>query len=585
MKTSRLLTQALGIIRVSPITFSQYLVPSSSAVCQSQVHTSSKSTASPSTTSPVATSPPKLSFDDHKAIFQGRSTAELLRAILVFRICGIDYFVRNADQLLALSRKTLGAGITNAVIKHTFFNHFCAGENTQEVSATIDKLRARGVSAILDYAAEDDLSGMEAPQKGASGSEAGGPRGASKSAAQAQVVARTYDYQSEVLCDRHVATFLNAIDTAALLPKPGFAAIKLTALGNPKLLERISSSIMTVRGLFKKWDTDGSGYIDRSEFDTAYQILFADADPDEKGRVFEWLDSGQQGKVDYVAWCRRLSLKMLPGIAERIKKNAGAADKGGVQWKDDLRDGCLTDEEVELVRAIKRRLGTIAQRAVERGVKLMVDAEHTFFQPAIDHMTFYLMSEYNKEQAVIFNTYQAYLRDAHSRLVDDMERAQREGYHFGAKLVRGAYLVLERERAAEKGYPSPVCDSLADTHANYERCLREIMSRLPAKRTEVLLGTHNQASVELAVQLLSDMGLSPGSSGLYFGQLLGMADHLTLTLGSHGYKAFKYVPYGTVQEVVPYLLRRAQENASVLKLAKADVALLKAEVRRRFSQE
>jgi len=194
------------------------------------------------------------------------------------------------------------------------------------------------------------------------------------------------------------------------------------------------------------------------------------------------------------------------------------------------------------------------------------------------------MKKYNVNgRVVIYNTYQAYLMSTHKRLSDDMERAKREGYQFACKLVRGAYLTLERERASLKGYRSPVWGTIEETHASYETCLRSVLAEgVATGRAEVLLGSHNEESIRLAVLLMSELGLRPGRSPVYFGQLLGMADHITFTLGNNGYPAYKYVPYGLVQEVIPYLLRRAQENASVMSGAKADAGLLRSEIWRRF---
>ncbi|GIL96584.1 hypothetical protein Vretimale_2382 [Volvox reticuliferus] len=166
-----------------------------------------------------------------------------------------------------------------------------------------------------------------------------------------------------------------------------------------------------------------------------------------------------------------------------------------------------------------------------------------------------------------------------------MERARREGWVLGAKLVRGAYIHLERRRAQQLGLPSPVWAALEQTHANYDRCVEDLLEGVQQGRAEVLLGTHNQTSVEAAVARMAAMGLPsaspPGTPGVMFGQLLGMSDHLTLTLGKARYRAYKYVPYGRVGQVMPYLLRRAAENQDILKGSKQDLVMLQSELRRR----
>ena len=175
----------------------------------------------------------------------------------------------------------------------------------------------------------------------------------------------------------------------------------------------------------------------------------------------------------------------------------------------------------------------------------------------------------------------------------------RFGYRFGAKLVRGAYLVSERERAKEMGYPDPTWPNIEATHAAYDRCTSLLLDRIAAgpgggaaggpcgrrRPTEFMCASHNQASVEHVVRRMGELGVAPGGSeggAVYFGQLLGMSDNLTFLLGGEGYLAYKYVPYGPVEEVVPYLLRRAQENSQALAMANAEVTMLGSELRRRI---
>ncbi|GLC39131.1 hypothetical protein PLESTB_001509300 [Pleodorina starrii] len=569
---------------------------------------------------------PPLSFSDHRAVFEGQSTGQLLRAYGVLRVCGFKPLVRNSEALLDTSRRLLGSRATDALVKSTFFAHFCAGEDVSEVQRTVDRLRAVGVGAILDYAAEDDVGpsttaasnragaamGPEAPA--AEAAVAGPSPSSSASAAAAAsaashsmsepspralgVVGRTYDYASEEQCDRHVDHFLAAIEMAARQPgRPAFAAIKMTALGNPALLQRASSALTMLHGLFARFDEDGSGFIDRGEFrrqwrrlvgggaDGGAPTVVAAAGPDgtlasQAEETFRWLDTQGTGKVDYVSWCQRLDLRHMPLLAARIVQGHG----GDVA----VAAACLDGEEVELMDALLGRLQRLVTVALRLDVRLMIDAEHTYFQPAIEHVTLRLMREHNREGvARVLNTYQAYLVDCRQRLLRDMERSRREGWVLGAKLVRGAYLQLERRRAEQLGLPSPVWATLERTHACYDRCVGDLVEGVAEGRAEVLLGTHNQSSVESAVARMAALGLPPasppGSPGVMFGQLLGMSDHLTLTLGKAGYRAYKYVPYGRVGQVMPYLLRRAAENQDIMKGSKQDLVMLQNELRRRAS--
>ncbi|KAG2499525.1 hypothetical protein HYH03_002471 [Edaphochlamys debaryana] len=600
-----------------------------------------------------------LDFGDHAAVFEGQSTGQLLRAYGVLRACGFKPLVSHAEWLLGTSRRLLGAGATDALVKASFFKHFCAGEDVGEVQRTVDRLRGLGVGAILDYAAEDDVGHANAtpaatpnanatpaatpnagttatagtagsaaataaapPPGGAAPGPAGpadqpvvegpvGPGAPSTAVARALgVVGRTYDYASEEQCDRHVEHFLAAIRMAARQPgRPAFAAIKMTALGNPALLQRASTAIATLHRLFATFDEDGSGFVDRAEFDRQWRRLLlgagglgAGAQGGSHGGVglgpgaeawvastaedtFRWLDTQGNGKVDYVSWCQRVELQRMPGLARLLVEGGGGSE---------VADACLDDREVELMEALLGRLQVLVSEALALDVSLMIDAEHTYFQPAIEHVTLRLMREHNRDgHARVLNTYQAYLVDCPGRLRRDLERSRREGWVLGAKLVRGAYLHLERHRAAALGLPPPCWPSLEDTHAAYDVCVEALVEAAAEGRAQVLLGSHNQASVERAVAAMARHGLAPSPSAsssssssapspsVMFGQLLGMADHLTLTLGRAGFKAYKYVPYGRVGQVMPYLLRRAAENSDIMKGSKHDLALLSAELRRR----
>lgn len=219
------------------------------------------------------------------------------------------------------------------------------------------------------------------------------------------------------------------------------------------------------------------------------------------------------------------------------------------------------------MEAMMGRLETLAQAAKDAEVRLMIDAEQTYFQPAIDHMVLRLQRKYNRgDYPTVFNTYQCYLQNTEQRVVDDLERARRDGFKWGAKLVRGAYLVSERQRALEMGYPDPTQASIEDTHACYDECVRLVLSDSVSKQegSNVLIASHNQESVEKALEHMARLGIDKMDGGVYFGQLLGMADHLSFPLGGAGYKVYKYVPYGPVDEVMPYLVRRAQENSGMM---------------------
>ncbi|RYG65710.1 hypothetical protein EON64_11360 [archaeon] len=166
----------------------------------------------------------------------------------------------------------------------------------------------------------------------------------------------------------------------------------------------------------------------------------------------------------------------------------------------------------------------------------------------------------------------------------DMDRAQRGGYTFAAKLVRGAYMVIERQHAKEHRIDDPIHDTIQNTHDNYNQGVQSVIERIAkGQRAEVMIATHNQDSVAHAVACMQQHGMDATSAPVYFGQLLGMADNLTFGLAHHKYKAYKYVPYGKVHEVMPYLIRRAQENSDALSGAQLALNMSRQELSRRIT--
>jgi len=199
----------------------------------------------------------------------------------------------------------------------------------------------------------------------------------------------------------------------------------------------------------------------------------------------------------------------------------------------------------------------------------------------------FLQRKYNTgDRPVVFQTYQAYLKGMRGKAGRDLERSEREGWRFGAKVVRGAYMVSEREKARKRGMESPVCDDYVATEENFHAVIDAILEHSaacgPEAAAEVLVASHNRGSVEHTLRRCAELGLDRGN--IYFGQLLGMADNLTFTLGKAGYKAYKYVPYGPIGEVMPYLIRRTQENSAILGSAgvQEERAMIAGELRRRL---
>ena len=506
-----------------------------------------------------------MDFDDPRAAFKSKTTWEIFRSLVVFRICRISWLVEKADTVLKFSKKLFTPSLVNFVVDHTFYRQFVAGGTPAAVKSTLQHLSSNGIHAVMDYAAENDVDENTGVQQ----SRALGGISSAEDLRTSTVVARTYRYEDEEACDERMEHFLESIRGASTDDdKRGFAAIKLTGLGNPLLLERVSRALLAVRDLFQVMDENQDGTVDREEFMRVCSRLFTSSD-EKLMEEFARLDLDGDGKVDYLSFTKGISIYRGAEIASNCRNQGPFAR------------AALNEEELSLLNNMMKRVELLTEAAVEGGVRIMIDAEHSYFQPAIDSVATELQRRFNKEEPRVYNTFQCYLKDSHDRLKVELERSQRAGYKFGCKLVRGAYMVLERERAKEKGYPSPVWDTKEETHACYDKAVAMLLKHVKHHGAEFMVASHNQRSVELAVAGMDELGLRP-NDGVYFGQLLGMADNLTFTLGANGYGAYKYVPFGSIDEVMPYLIRRAQENSEVLGGIAKETGMLRAELRRRL---
>lgn len=231
------------------------------------------------------------------------------------------------------------------------------------------------------------------------------------------------------------------------------------------------------------------------------------------------------------------------------------------------------------IGAVKERFERICTAAAQHGVRLFIDAEETWIQPVLDAWTWEMMCRYNQEHAIIYNTVQMYRHDRLAFLQRQLAQVQATGIVYGVKLVRGAYMEKERARAAAMGYPSPIQPDKASTDRDYNDALKFIVEN--HQHFAVCAGSHNEKSSMLLTELMAQNQLKPGNERFYFAQLLGMSDHISYNLSNAGYKVAKYVPFGPVKEVLPYLLRRADENTSVAGQTGRELGLISSELRRR----
>ncbi len=239
----------------------------------------------------------------------------------------------------------------------------------------------------------------------------------------------------------------------------------------------------------------------------------------------------------------------------------------------------LTQSEEKEWKKIEERYERLAQKAYENDVPLMIDAEETWMQKAADDLVEKMMEKYNKEKPIVFNTLQLYRKDRLPYLKELYKRAKQKGFKIGMKLVRGAYMEKERERALEMGYEDPICKDKNSTDKNYNETLKYMVEHI--EDMSVYAGTHNENSVLYLMNLINEFNLEKNDSRVWFGQLLGMSDHITFNLAKLGYNTSKYIPFGPVKDVMPYLIRRAEENTSVAGQTNRELELLSKERERR----
>ncbi|XP_035208773.1 proline dehydrogenase 1, mitochondrial-like isoform X2 [Stegodyphus dumicola] len=540
-----------------------------------------------------------LTFENTKDAFKSKTTWELIRGLFVLKLSTYDYLVENHEKLMMQGKKILGPKLFKIIMRHTFYGHFVAGEDTEAIKPVLDRLRSFGVKSILDYSAEEDMSeeqAKEAMHRASLSHQSGDTKSVDlkkykpyeefADRRKYYAKARTYFYLSEAQCEKNMETFLKCIDAVAgTTQSTGFAAIKLTALGRPQLLMQLSEVIARTRLYFK--EVTGSSEHMAAENVTPTVIASKleyhkiKTDNEEVKKWLENMDYDRKGLMNMFSWSGLVDLNYVMSDLFKVPNLQSG--------KMERLIAALSAEEEEMFKNMMRRLHNIARTAREKDVRVMIDAEQSYFQPAINRITMEMMRKYNKKKAIIFNTYQCYLKDAYDSVVLDLELARRQGFYFGAKLVRGAYMEQERIRAREIGYEDPINPTYEATSEMYHKTLSEILRQIDndiragkEKKIGVMVATHNENTIRFAVEKMKELGIQPDHKVVCFGQLFGMCDQVSFLLGQAGYSVYKYVPYGPIEEVLPYLSRRALENHSLLKKVDKEIRLLKTELKRRF---
>ena len=239
----------------------------------------------------------------------------------------------------------------------------------------------------------------------------------------------------------------------------------------------------------------------------------------------------------------------------------------------------LSPDEQEEYQNVLKRIDSICHKASRHKVGVFIDAEESWIQVAIDRIANQMMKRYNSESVIVYNTFQLYRHDRLAYLMESFDNARKEGYILGAKLVRGAYMDKERERARELGYPSPIQPTKKASDHDFDLAVRFCVENY--RELASCFATHNAESTRLAAELIAEKKIAKDHKHLLFSQLYGMSDHLTFNLAQSGYNVSKYLVYGQVRDVVPYLIRRSQENSSVTGDMSRELGFIMREVKRR----
>ncbi|KQS35763.1 proline dehydrogenase family protein [Pedobacter sp. Leaf194] len=300
------------------------------------------------------------------------------------------------------------------------------------------------------------------------------------------------------------------------------------------------------------------------------------------GTILDYSVEGEEEEIVFHNTCQEIIRTILRAdgdlnIPITVFKITGIG-RFGLLERLDAKKTLSPAEQTEFEK-VRLRCEMICRTAFDKGVPVMIDAEETWIQDTIDDLALDMMRKFNKERIIVYNTYQMYRHDKLADMKADHLIAKAAGFILGVKMVRGAYMEKERKRAAEMGYPSPIQPDKASSDRDYNESLRYCVDHI--EEIAIVCGTHNEDSSRLLTYLLDEKKIPHNHPHVYFAQLLGMSDNLSFNLADAGYNVAKYVPYGPIKAVMPYLFRRAQENTSVAGQTGRELGLIERELKRR----
>ncbi len=300
------------------------------------------------------------------------------------------------------------------------------------------------------------------------------------------------------------------------------------------------------------------------------------------GTILDYAVEGEESEEMFDDTCKEL-LNVITFSHKNKKTPFSAFKLTGIGSFDLMakvsNNETLSEAETDSYKRLLKRVDDICRLSYELDVPVLIDAEQSWIQPMLDSLVLDMMRKYNKERAIVQNTYQMYRHDRIEVIKQHHAIAKAEGFFLGLKIVRGAYMEAERERAKEMGYPSPIQPNKEATDRGFDDIIRYFVDNVDT--ISFMVATHNEKSSQLLASLIEEHGLPRNHPHIYFSQLYGMSDHLTYNLAESHYNVVKYVPYGKVKTMIPYLIRRAEENSSVSGQSSRELLLIEQELKRR----
>ncbi|MCE1168539.1 MAG: proline dehydrogenase family protein [Sphingobacteriia bacterium] len=301
------------------------------------------------------------------------------------------------------------------------------------------------------------------------------------------------------------------------------------------------------------------------------------------GSILDYSVEGKESREDMIGAFNE-TMKSLLNASENKEKIPFAVFKPTAFIPHSVLDrisvgGHLSEDDQEAIAFFRHKVEELCKTAYEKDVPILIDAEDSWYQPFIDDVVTSMMLKFNKKRAIVYNTLQMYRHDRLAWLKNSLIHAETYDYYPGYKFVRGAYMEKERERAKRMGYNSPIQPDKSSTDRDYNAALMLAIDHIG--RASIFAGSHNEESMLLLSRLIDEKGLQRNDSRIWFSQLYGMSDHISFNLAEAGYNVAKYLPYGPVKHVLPYLARRAEENTSVKGQTGRELSLISTELRRR----